>query len=222
MTENPICKKLRIKESQLISTFNAPNNFEKNISPLPAKTKVKEGLDKNADSIHLFVKNKSDMEKNLNKISNAMSEKTIVWIYYPKGSSGIQTDLTRDKGWDELMKHNYQWLALVSFDDTWSAFSFRLKTDADVKKEAKPIEREIFKWADSATKTIKLPEEISAAFKKNKKASEYFHSLAFSHKREYIEYIVGAKKQETRKRRVDVMMDMLNNKRKNPADRKEK
>ncbi|TSA50674.1 MAG: hypothetical protein D4R43_01870 [Sphingobacteriales bacterium] len=145
MPENPIYKKLRIKESQLISTFNAPKDFEKNLSPLLAKTKVKEGLDKKADSIHWFVKNKAELEKHLNKMLNSITEKTIVWIYYPKGSSGIQTDLTSDKGWDELMKHNYQWLALISFNDTWSAFSFRMKPNTDAKKEAKPVEREILK-----------------------------------------------------------------------------
>ena len=45
--------------------------------------------------------------------------------FVPKGSSKIQTDLTRDKGWDVLQGLNLKWLTLVSVDDTWSAFALR-------------------------------------------------------------------------------------------------
>jgi hypothetical protein len=59
----------------------------------------------------------------------------ICWIHYPKGSSGIQTDLTRDKGWENLLKENLHWLSLISFNETWSAFGMRLKTEADELKK---------------------------------------------------------------------------------------
>jgi hypothetical protein len=93
----------------------------------------------------------------------------VCWIYYPKGTSKIQTDLTRDKGWDALLKHDeLQWISLISFDDTWSSFGMRLKTEADKKKEAKPKERPIFDWVDPKTKTVRLPEDFEAALKKSK------------------------------------------------------
>ena len=41
-----------------------------------------------------------------------------VWICYPKGSSKIQTDLTRDKGWQPLDGGDLMWLSLVSIDET--------------------------------------------------------------------------------------------------------
>ena len=43
------------------------------------------------------------------------------------------------------------------------------KTEADKKKEASPKqEREIFKWADAATKKVTLPPDVADVFKKNK------------------------------------------------------
>lgn len=45
--------------------------------------------------------------------------------HLPKGSSKIQTDLTRDKGWGEVQKLSLKWINLVSIDETWSAFSMR-------------------------------------------------------------------------------------------------
>lgn len=218
MKENPLCKKFRIKEAQLVCAYNAPNGFAKTFSPLPKKTKVVDELQKNVDSIHWFVKNKSEMESEMKKVLGFMSAKTTVWIYYPKISSGIQTDLTRDKGWDSLMKLDHHWLALVSYNDVWSAFSFRMKNEADKKREAAPRERAIQKWIDPITKTVNIPAELNNALKKNKTAEKYFHSLAFSHRREYVEYIVEAKKPETRERRIVQTIDMLNRQKKNPQE----
>ena len=88
-------------------------------------------------------------------------------------------------------------------------FGFRAKTEADRKKEANPVEREIFNWVNPKTKEVRLPNELTAALKKNKKLSDYFHSLAFSHKKEYIEWIVTAKKEETKMKRVEGTMERL-------------
>ena len=47
------------------------------------------------------------------------------WISYPKGSSKMQTDLTRDKGWEPLEGSDLMLLSLVSVDERWSAFGLR-------------------------------------------------------------------------------------------------
>ena len=60
-----------------------------------------------------------------NPLSRPLSPTGIAWISYPKGSSKLQTDLTRDKGWEPLQGSDLMWLSLVSVDDTWSAFGLR-------------------------------------------------------------------------------------------------
>jgi hypothetical protein len=144
----------------------------------------------------------------------------ICWIYYPKGTSKIQTDLTRDKGWDALLKHNHlQWVNLVSFNDTWSAFGMRLKTEADKKKETKPKERLIFNYIDAVKKTIRLPDDFSKTLDKSKKEKEFFNTLSFTNKKEYVEWIVNAKRDETRATRVREAIERLGKAWKNPANR---
>lgn len=216
-----ILDKLKIKEKSTLLTLNAPPDFKKGLQGLPPGVKITTS-DKNYDQVHWFVMNKAQMEKEMSKVMKLVKPEVTVWVYYPKGTSKIQTDLTRDKGWDCLLaeRDKLTWINLISFDDTWSVFGFRAKTEADRKKEAKPkVEREIYKWANSETKEIKLPDDITAMLKKNKKLGDYFHSLAFSHKREYVEWIVTAKKEETRLARVKKMAEMLNQKWKNPTTR---
>src|SRR5690349_9043733 len=142
---NTFAQKLKIKEGYTLLTINAPDDFQQTLAPLPPGVKISTSA-KEYNQVHWFVKNKAQMEKELNDVLKLVKDDVTCWIYYPKGTSKIQTDLTRDKGWDALLKHDFQWLSLISFNDTWSAFAMRSKTDADKKKEVKPKEREIFNY----------------------------------------------------------------------------
>jgi hypothetical protein len=215
-----ISGKLRIQENATLLTINAPVDFKKGLGETPKGVKIV-NAGKDYDQVHWFVRTRAQMEKELSKVMKLVREGVIVWVYYPKGSSGLQTDLTRDKGWDCLLAENDRltWINLISFDDTWSVFGFRAKTEADRKKEAKPKEeREIFKWVDPSTKKVTLPEELKKALEKNKRLAGYFDSLAFSHKKEYIEWIVTAKREETRQQRVEGTIERLAKGWKNPRN----
>jgi Bacteriocin-protection, YdeI or OmpD-Associated len=211
-------QKLKIKENSTLLTLNAPADFKRNLVGLPQGVKIVTG-GKDYNQVHWFVLNKSQMERELNKVLKLVTGDVLCWIYYPKGTSGIQTDLTRDKGWDALLKQkNLQWISLISFDDTWSTFAFRLKTDLDKKKEAKPKAREIFNWVNPETKEIRLPDDLSAALKKNKKQRDFFNTLSFTNRKEYIEWIVTAKREETRKERIAQTVEKLSKNWKNPRN----
>ena len=210
--------KLKIREGDKIYPINPPEDYKKTLGKLPPGAELAKNS-KNIQQVHWFVKDKAQMEKELKHVLPLVKEDVICWIFYPKGSSGIQTDLTRDKGWDALMKNDLQWVNLISFNDTWSAFGMREKTLADKKRSEKPTLREIHQYADSKTKTIVIPEDLKSAFKKHKEEEVYFNSLAFSHKREYIEWIVTAKKEETRAARIKGTIERLSSGWKNPANR---
>lgn len=218
---NTIAQKLRIREKDNLLLLNAPPEFKKNTGTLPAGVKtITSG--KEYDQIHWFVLNRAQMVKEMKKVLALVKEEVILWIYYPKSTSKLQTDLTRDKGWEELLAHGNKltWISLISFDDTWSVFGCRLKSEADRKKEAKPKEeREVFKYVDPKTKEVRLPDDMATILKKNKKECSFFDSLSFSNKKEYIEWIVSAKREETRNERLKGTLERLGKSWKNPANR---
>ncbi len=216
---NTLAQKLRIKEQFALLTLNAPENFSKQLFPLPVGVTIS-STTKKYDQVHWFVLNRAQMEKEMSKVMKLLKPEVIVWTYYPKGTSGIQTDLTRDKGWDCLLVEGDKltWISLISFDDTWSTFGFRAKTIADQKKEAKPAVREIFNWVNPTTKEVKLPDDLAAALKKNKKEAAYFETLSFTNKKEFIEWIVTAKLVTTREERIAGTMERLGKRWKNPRN----
>jgi uncharacterized protein YdeI (YjbR/CyaY-like superfamily) len=51
-------------------------------------------------------------------------------------------------------------------------------------------------------KPLRVPEYLKAALRKNKKAQATFDGFSYSHKKEYVEWLTGAKQEETRQRRL--------------------
>lgn len=215
-----IADKLKIKGGDTLLTLNEPSDFQKGLKGLPKGVKVVES-GKEYNQVHWFVINRAQMENQISKVMKLVKPGIIVWVYYPKGTSKLQTDLNRDKGWDCLLAEGDKltWINLISFDDTWSVFGFRAKTEADRKKEAKPKEvREIFKWVNPQTKEVKLPDDLASALKKNIKAAEFFGTLSFTNKKEYIEWIVTARQEVTRKDRINGTIERLVKQWKNPRN----
>ncbi len=213
-----ISEKLKIKEGDMLLTVNAPSNFKKGLGALPAGVKIASDA-KSYSQVHWFVLNKAQMEKELTKLLKLLKKDVLLWIYYPKGTSGIQTDLTRDKGWDPLLQHKeLHWISLISFDDTWSTFACRLKTEKDERRESKPRERPILDYIDAGKKTVRLPDDFARELGRKKKQQEFFNALSFTNRKEYIEWIVTAKREETRKERISGTIERLEKGWKNPRN----
>ena len=211
-------QKLKIKENFTLLTINAPADFKKNMGEVPKGVKISSDT-KSYNQVRWFVKNKDQLNKELDKVLKLVKDDVLLWIYYPKGTSKLQTDLTRDKGWENLLKHDeLGWISLISFDDTWSTFGSRLKTEADKKRAEKPTERAIFDYVDPKTKSVRLPDDLAAALNKNRKQEEFFGTLSFTNKKEYIEWIITAKREETRMERVKGTVERLGKEWRNPRN----
>ena len=74
--------------------------------------------------------------------------------------------------------------------------------------EAIDNNRKGLKIIETKDKTIETPDDVASAFKKAKVLT-YFDSLAFSHRKEYIQWIESAKKEETRTKRIEQAVEKL-------------
>ena len=60
-----------------------------------------------------------------------------------------------------------------------------------------------------AKKAVRAPDYFLAALKKNRKALMVFENFGPSHKREYVEWIVEAKREETRAKRIKAALKQM-------------
>jgi uncharacterized protein YdeI (YjbR/CyaY-like superfamily) len=60
-----------------------------------------------------------------------------------------------------------------------------------------------------AAKPLAMPKDLAAALKREKKAAAVFEGFSPSHRNEYIQWITGAKREETRQRRLQTTLERL-------------
>ena len=131
MAKTSLGKKLRIQPHQRILILNAPPGYTEALGTLPEGVEmadvpngacVPEG---SFDFVHLFVKNLAELERLGPVAIEAVTYDGLLWMSYPKQSSRVETDLTRDKGWDVMAHAGLRPVTQVAVDDTWSALRFR-------------------------------------------------------------------------------------------------
>src|SRR5437016_411042 len=71
-----------------------------------------------------------------------------------------------------------------------------------VRKAAELNERGVKKSRPRAKQTLAVPSDLRAALQKNAKAKKAFDDFSYSHKKEYLDWITSAKRDETRRRRL--------------------
>jgi hypothetical protein len=63
--------------------------------------------------------------------------------------------------------------------------------------------------SDDAPRVVEVPADLAAALKKSRPAKKAWDALSYTHQREHVEALEGAKKADTRARRLDKTIAML-------------
>lgn len=123
MSESQLAKKMKLKAGQRAAVIHPPEGYLDEL--LPAGMQVSDSLAGKFDWIQIFVLNKAELQALAPQAIAALEPQGLLWISFPKGSSKLQSDLTRDRGWEVLEGSDLKWINLVSVDANWSAFSLR-------------------------------------------------------------------------------------------------
>ena len=121
MAANSLAQKLKLKSGARAAVLHAPDGYLKALGA--EGVTIDSALDGQYDWLQVFVRSQGELAALIAPVQAALKPVSLLWISFPKGSSKIQTDLTRDTGWDSV--RDLKWVTLVSVDETWSAFSLR-------------------------------------------------------------------------------------------------
>lgn len=125
MSGSSLAKKLLIKPDQRLLIINPPLNYPAKLAKLPAGVHLLKSDEGEADQVQLFVHNIAELNALAPQALGAIKYDGILWIIYPKKSSKMKSDLSRDEGWEAVTGNGLTGIAMVSIDDTWSAMRFR-------------------------------------------------------------------------------------------------
>lgn len=121
---NQLAKKLRIQPGQWMLVLNAPAGFVESLGELPAGTTVSTDVSTASyDFVQVFAMNQVELNQLKAVAVGAVTYDGLFWVCYPKRTSKIKSDLTRDNLWDQF--EGLRPVSQIAIDDTWSAMRFR-------------------------------------------------------------------------------------------------
>ena len=123
----PLPKKLGIKPNQRIALVNAPKDFIKLLGPLPENATIVKRLNGPLDLILLFVDREQTLAKQFPILAKQLQSNGMIWIAWPKKSSGVATDLVFEKVQRIGLDCGLVDVKICAVDDVWSSLKFVIR-----------------------------------------------------------------------------------------------
>ena len=188
-------------------------SYSKNVTPLLRLRKI--------DFALVFAINCNQLNNILKDVIPNLSKEGKLWVAYPKTASKIASDLNRDCSWELLVQNYFQIVNEVTLDHVWSALEFKKSEEAIeevevVISEVKKIEVKNFNFDKNL---VVPPVELEKIFTSHKKAKEVFQNLSQLNQKEFVEWIEGAKRKDTKNRRLEATVEKLLAGKKNPTEK---
>jgi hypothetical protein len=129
MAETSLIKKLGMKPGQKILILNAPEGYIQTLGTLPENAEVQMRVEGKFDFVQVFVHNKADVDNYAVMAIQVLKSGGLLWFSYPKKSSKVKTDITRDIGWEAPKSVGWRPVTQIAIDETWSALRFRPESE---------------------------------------------------------------------------------------------
>ncbi len=135
MTAQTLLEKLQLQDEKNLLIQGLPSSiekqfikltFSKNVTPLLKARKI--------DFALVFAVSQRQLVDILKDVIPALQEDAKFWIAYPKLTSKIASDLSRDKNWDFVSDYGFEAVRMIALDNVWSAGRFK-KPEVGIKKK---------------------------------------------------------------------------------------
>jgi hypothetical protein len=125
----PLIKKLGVKEGFRIAIVDGPATFLKTLGELPAKVTVVSRLQGPLDLVVLFAESEQRLAKKFPMLADKLTVNGMIWVAWPKKSSGVPTDLLFDSVQRIGLGCGLVDVKICAIDEIWSGlkFVYRLK-----------------------------------------------------------------------------------------------
>jgi len=120
MSDKPVAERLQVKGERRLAVVGATAALDKLMGVKKARAEVGE-----ADVVLLFVPDRAQFDANLPGLLKKMPKTAILWVAYPKLTSPLAADLSRDVIHKLAPGHGLDTVSQIAIDDDWSAL--RLK-----------------------------------------------------------------------------------------------
>jgi hypothetical protein len=125
----PLPKKLGIKDNFGVHFVNAPKDVQSELKAALANCKVVRDGKAPLDFAMIFSKSKTELSKEFKRVSGQLAPAGMLWVSWPKKSSGVATDVDESVVRDIGLAAGLVDVKVCAVTDVWSGLKFvrRLK-----------------------------------------------------------------------------------------------
>ena len=128
-SKTPLAQKLGIKPGAEVAALGAPPGYRNWLAPLPEKVSFTDKTKAGSRFVHLFATERRLLEKELKRLRKIIDDAGVVWISWPKKSSGVATDITEDVIRDVCLPLDFVDVKVCAVDETWSGLKLMIRRE---------------------------------------------------------------------------------------------
>src|SRR5690348_2999573 len=126
-------KKLGLKPGMWAVVLGSPSGYLNSLAPLPDRVEISQTPGPH-EFVQLFATTQSDIRKSVKELLQSAAPGALVWITYPKKTSGVDSDLSREAVWSAMEGTGWRPVSQIAIDEVWSALRFRPVQDVKSRK----------------------------------------------------------------------------------------
>lgn len=121
----PLAQKLGMKTKATL--INEPVGYRKLLGKAADDVEFSNRISERAEFVHIFTRDRSDLEKKLAILRRQIAETGTVWVSWPKKSAGIPTDVTEDVIRAVALPLGFVDVKVCAVDDAWSGLKLMIR-----------------------------------------------------------------------------------------------
>ena len=116
----PLVKKLGIQPGMTVQVIAAPRPYEAIVEGLPADLRFVARATATTQFVHLFCTDAARLERALSTLRERLPANAMVWVSWPKKSSGVVSDVDENAVRRIALPMGYVDVKVCAVDATWS------------------------------------------------------------------------------------------------------
>lgn len=120
MSEKPVAERLQLKGDRRMAILGAPAGLEDVVGMRERRAEPPE-----AEVVLVFVRDRASLEAQLTAVLPSLRPGVILWIAYPKLTSKLAGDLSRDSIREAAPNHGLDTVSQIAIDADWSALRMK-------------------------------------------------------------------------------------------------
>jgi hypothetical protein len=125
----PLVRKLGINENVIVTVLGAPTHYRKLLDPLPARVRFSDKIAPGCAFVHLFTTKRVELTRLVAHVRKQMADDGVLWVSWPKKSSGVTTDITEDTVREVALPLGLVDTKVCAVDETWSGLKLMVRRE---------------------------------------------------------------------------------------------